>query len=114
VSVNSFRPLCLRVVCTVIFSSIMMCIPSDAAVVGTLVFCCIVLASLAGPLNIICIPKCVRIAISGLASWMICMASSVVMCPFHGLPAGRMTQSRSRRTPSYCFPMPLKYSLSEV
>jgi len=45
--------------CTFIVSPSFICILSVAAIVGTPVSVSISLASFAGPLNIICIPKCV-------------------------------------------------------
>lgn len=78
-----------------ISSSISMHIPSFAAMVGIFVSFSISFASLFGPLKIICIPKWVIIAVSGFVSFRIFMASSVVMCPFHGFPVGLITQSMS-------------------
>ena len=95
----SARSLCLRGVSTCIVSPMVMCIPSVAAVVGVPVFSCICRASLLGFFIIICMPKCVNMAISGLVSSIIRIASFVVMCPFHGLSAGLSTQSMSTRVP---------------
>jgi len=88
--------------------------PSVAAIVDVPVCCCMVWASLLGFFTIICMPKWVRTAISGLVSWMILTASSVVMCPFHGLAEGRSTQRMRRRVFVYGLSMPVKYSVSEV
>jgi len=82
-----------------------MCIPSVAANVGVPVFSCVSLASLLGFLIIIWMPKCVRIAISGLVSSIILAASFVVMCPFHGLPVGLNTQRMRTRVPVYALSM---------
>ncbi len=89
-------------------------IPSVAAVVGVPVFSCTSLASLLGFFIIIWMPKWVSTAISGLVSLIILMASSVVMCPFHGLPDGRSTQRMSRRVPVYALLSSVKYSVSDV
>ena len=91
-----------------------MCMPSVAATVGVPVCCCICWASRLGFFTIICMPKCVRTAISGVVSSMIFAASAVVMCPFHGLSDGRKTQRMRMRTSWYGLLMSVKYSLSEV
>ena len=91
-----------------------MCMPSVAAVVGVPVFSCTSLASLAGGFIIIWMPKWVIMAISGLVSLIIFVASSVVMCPFHGLPVGLSTHSMSRRVPWYGLLRFVKYSVSVV
>ena len=92
----------------------LMCIPSVAAVVGVPVFSCTSLASLAGGFIIIWMPKWVSMAISGLVSLIIFVASSVVMCPFHGLPDGRSTQRMRMRVPVYGLLRSVKYSVSDV
>ena len=111
---NPVRSLCFSCVCTRILSAMLMCMPSVAAVVGVPVFSCTSLASALGFFIIIWMPKWVSTAISGLVSSMIFVASSVVMCPFHGLPVGLSTQSMSRRVPVYGLLRFVKYSVSDV
>ena len=53
-------------------------------------------------------------AISGFTVSMILAASFGVMWPFHGLPAGLITEMISSRTPLYSSAMPSKYSVSAV
>ncbi len=91
-----------------------MCIPSVAAVVGVPVVSCTTLASLLGLFIIILMPKWVNTASSGLVSLIILVASSVVRCPFQGLPDGRSTQRMRMRVPAYALLRSWKYSVSEV
>jgi hypothetical protein len=111
---NLVRFRCFPGVSRRILSPMVMCIPSVAAVVGVPVFSRINLASLAGLFMIIRMPKWVSTAISGLVSSIIFMASSVVMCPFHGLFDGLSTQRMRMRVPVYGLLRFWKYSVSEV